>query len=117
MGRFYEHHSEPLTSPPAFLRRVVRHVGLGAIIILGSLVGGMLGFMALERLAAHEAFLNAAMMLSGQEPPHAPTSVACTLFAGAYALYAALVFLVASGILAAPVVHRLLHAFFKGKGP
>lgn len=117
MGRLYEHHSEPLTSRPAFLRRVARHVGLGAVMILGSLVGGMLGFIAFEGLAAHEAFLNAAMLLSGQELPHSPTSVVGTLFAGVYALYAALAFLLASGILAAPVVHRLLHAFFKGKGP
>jgi len=33
------------------------------------------------------------------------------LFAGFYALYSGLVFLVAVGIILAPVVHRALHTF------
>ncbi len=33
------------------------------------------------------------------------------LFAGLYALYAGLVFLIAAGLLLAPVMHRVLHRF------
>ncbi len=33
------------------------------------------------------------------------------LFSGLYALYSGLVFLVAAGVLLAPVLHRLLHDF------
>ena len=33
------------------------------------------------------------------------------VFAGLYALYAGLVFLVASGLVFAPIVHRVLHRF------
>jgi len=38
-------------------------------------------------------------------------SDAAKLFAGCYALYCGLVLLVVTGILAAPVLHRLLHQF------
>ena len=33
------------------------------------------------------------------------------MFAGVYALYAGLVFLVTAGLVAAPLVHRLMHRF------
>jgi hypothetical protein len=38
-------------------------------------------------------------------------SEAGKIFAGAYALFSGLVFLVAVGIIFAPLVHRLLHRF------
>jgi hypothetical protein len=37
------------------------------------------------------------------------------LFAGVYALYAGLIFIVTAGLLLAPVVHRVLHRFHFGE--
>ncbi len=45
------------------------------------------------------------------EPVNDPQTVAGKLFAGFYALYAGLVFIVTAGLLFAPVLHRLLHRF------
>jgi hypothetical protein len=42
-------------------------------------------------------------------PVNDPTTDDGKLFAGFYALYAGLVFLVVAGLLLAPVVHRILH--------
>ncbi|MBL8416616.1 MAG: hypothetical protein JNN31_00125, partial [Dechloromonas sp.] len=50
----------------------------------------------------------------GMGPVHPPQTVAGKLFAGFYALYAGLAFLVTAGLLFTPVLHRLLHHFHWG---
>ena len=57
------------------------------------------------------SFLNAAMLLGGMGPVNDPQTDAGKLFAGAYALFAGLVFIVIAGLLLAPSLHRLLHTF------
>jgi hypothetical protein len=58
-----------------------------------------------------DAFLNAAMLLGGMGPIHTPATEGGKVFAGLYALYAGLVFLVAAALLLTPIFHRLLHRF------
>ena len=58
-----------------------------------------------------DAFLDTCMLLGGMGPIHAPQSEAGKLFAGLFALYAGLVFIVTAALLLGPVVHRLLHHF------
>jgi hypothetical protein len=94
-----------------FARRLAAHGAVSAAIVTASLVGGMAGYEYFEGLAWRDAFLNAAMLLGGMGPVDMPRSPGGKLFAGAYALYAGLVFLVAIAILMAPVVHRFLHRF------
>ena len=85
---------------------------LGATgLVLVSLLIGMAGYMHYEELLWRDAFLNAAMLLGGMGPVESPRTEGGKLFAGLYALYAGLVFLVAIAIVIAPVVHRLLHKF------
>jgi hypothetical protein len=50
------------------------------------------------------------MLLGGMGPVDTQLSPAGKVFAGVYALYAGLVFIVAAGVLLAPVVHRILHS-------
>ena len=107
----YEPLRHPVISPGRFLQRLARHA-LVALALMGLSLGlGMSGYMAFEHLAPVDAFLNAAMLLGGMGPVDAPRSDAGKLFAGGYALYAGLVFLVAAGLVVAPVAHRLLHRF------
>jgi hypothetical protein len=76
-----------------------------------SLALGMVGYHALERLGWTDAFLNVAMLLGGMGPVNSPVTQAGKLFAGAFALYAGLVFLIAAALVLAPILHRLLHRF------
>jgi hypothetical protein len=76
-----------------------------------SLGMGMAGYCYYENLGWLDAFLNAAMLLGGMGPIHIPVTPAGKLFAGLYALYAGLIFLVTASLLLAPVVHRALHRF------
>ncbi|MBL6752254.1 MAG: hypothetical protein ISP90_17180 [Nevskia sp.] len=109
------HRNRPLTRR-AFARRLARHALFAGALIALSLAVGMAGYSGFEHLAWHDAFLNSAMLLGGMGPVDAPKSDAGKLFAGFYALYAGLVFIVVTAIMLAPVMHRLLHLFhFEGK--
>ena len=94
-----------------FVRRLLSHF-LGALIVLGvSLVFGIWGYMFFEKLAWRDAFLNAAMLLGGMGPVNAPQTNGGKLFAGVYALYAGLVFIITAALLFTPILHRVLHKF------
>ena len=85
---------------------------LGSLaLIVVSLFIGMLGYHYYEELPWRDAFLNAAMLLGGMGPVESPQTDGGKLFAGLYALYAGLVFLIAAGLIVAPALHRMLHLF------
>jgi len=107
----YERSSEPPLSRRLFYLRLVRHMALAVVLLAVSLFIGMLGYEHYEHLEWHDAFENACMLLGGMGPVNNPTSNAGKLFAGWYALYAGLVFLVVASIILAPVLHRMLHLF------
>lgn len=72
---------------------------------------GMVGYHHFEKMSWVDAFANAAMILSGMGPLGPLTTNAGKLFAGFYALFSGLVFIVVTGILLAPAAHRLMHRF------
>lgn len=107
----FEHHAEPLLPRAAFFRRLVRHGVIALLIVLASLVVGMVGYHIFEGFSWIDAFVNAAMILGGMGPVNELHTTVGKLFAGFYALYSGIVFLVVAGVLFAPVVHRFLHHF------
>jgi len=111
---------EPKTHAPIpsrhFMRRVLRHALTAMALLLLSLALGMAGYEYFEGLPWRDAFLNAAMLMGGMGPVDALRTDGGKVFAGLYALYAGLVFLVASGLVFAPIVHRVLHRFHWEQG-
>ncbi len=107
----FEHHTQPMLPRSAFLRRVVRHGIMALLIVLASLAFGMVGYHSFEGLTWIDAFVNAAMILGGMGPVNELHTTIGKLFAGFYALYSGIVFLVSAGVLFAPVMHRFLHRF------
>lgn len=107
----FEHHRDPLLPRSAYLRRVGRFSAWAFLIVLGSVAIGMIGYHFLEGLAWMDAFLNAAMILGGMGPVNPIKTEGGKLFAGIYALYSGLVFLLAAGVLFAPILHRFMHRF------
>jgi hypothetical protein len=107
----YESRKQRPIANAVFAQRLLMHLGIAALVLLVSLAVGMVGYHALERLSWVDAFLNAAMLLGGMGPVNAPVSVAGKLFAGLYALYAGLVFIITAGLIFTPVLHRLMHRF------
>jgi len=107
----YEHRTDPLISRRQFLARLARSGALALLLAAFSLLVGMIGYHALEQLSWLDAFLNAAMLLGGMGPVNMPATGGGKLFAGFYALYCGLVVIIATGMLLAPVAHRMLHKF------
>lgn len=87
------------------------HLAVAAGLLAASLGIGMLGYMLLENLSWVDAFLNAAMLLGGMGPVNPPQTTPGKLFAGLYALYAGLVFIVSAALMFTPILHRLMHRF------
>lgn len=94
-----------------FARRLLVHIAAAMALLIVSLFSGMLGYVRFEHLSWIDAFLNAAMLLGGMGPVNPPLTDAGKLFAGMYALYAGLVFIVSAALLLTPLIHRLLHRF------
>ena len=107
----FEHRSKPLLPRPAFYRRLARSLAIGLVVIAFALGIGMVGYRAFEPMSWVDAFVNAAMILSGMGPVSSLQTDGGKIFAGCYALFSGLAFLTSLGIFFAPVFHRFLHKF------
>ena len=112
----YEHRTEPLLPRALFLRRLLRHGLIGAVVIVCSLAVGILGYRFAAGLSWIDSLLNASMILGGMGPVNPLTTAAAKLFASFYALFAGIAFLATVGIFAAPIAHRTLHRLHLEKG-
>jgi hypothetical protein len=107
----FESKYQPLLSRRSFAKRLARNFAAAAILIVLSLVGGMVGYRYFEGMLWIDAFVNAAMILSGMGPLGQLNTWGGKLFAGLYAIYSGLALILAMGIIFAPVLHRVLHRF------
>lgn len=107
----FEYRSQPLLPRRRFLLRAIIFAAVALAIVLGSLAIGVLGYRILEGMSWTDATLNAAMILGGMGPVTELHTEGGKLFASFYALFSGVVFLVAVGVLLAPIVHRIFHRF------
>lgn len=105
----FEHYTNPLLSRPQFAWRMLKGLGLVLIITGFSLMIGILGYRATEHMPWIDALLNASMILGGMGPVGELKTESGKLFASFYALYSGLFLIGMTGILLAPVVHRVMH--------
>lgn len=90
---------------------MLRHGGYATALVAISIAIGMLGYHFLDHLAWVDAFVDTSMLLGGMGPVNPLQDNGAKVFAGIFALYAGLVFLVLTAIMLTPVLHRVLHAF------
>ena len=107
----YEARYAPPLPSRLFARRFLLHFAASQLLVLFSLGIGMSGYMYFEHLPWRDAFVNTAMLLGGMGPVDSLKTNGGKVFAGLFALYSGLVFLVVAATLLAPVVHRILHRF------
>ena len=111
----WEHRSEPLAPGHVFAGRMARQILLVAAIVGVALAIGAVGFMTVSRgsenLDAVDSFLEASMLLSGAGPLYTERTSTNELkiFSSLYALFSTLIVVSSVGILASPIVHRVLH--------
>ena len=71
----------------------------------------MAGYRYFEPMSWVDAFVNAAMILSGMGPVSSLQTDGGKIFAGCYALFSGLAFITSHRDFFAPVFHRFLHKF------
>lgn len=103
--------SQKLLPIRIFIKHIVRNFVIGIVVIMISLWLGMLGYHHFEKMNWIDAYVNAAMILSGMGPVSTLQTNAGKIFAGSYALFSGIVFLVIIAIIIAPVFKRFLHKF------
>ena len=106
----FEHRTQRLLTRRQLARRMVEQLGYAIGVLAPSLGLGTLVFRYVVRQPWNLAFLNAAMLLSGMGPVgELDGGTAGSIAAGLFALYAGFVFIAVSGLLLAPLFHRMLH--------
>ena len=106
-----EHRSQKPLPTHLFIGRFARYFTAATSLVICALGIGILGYHILENLSLTDSFLNASMILGGMGPVNELKTEAGKLFAGMYALFSGLIFLVAVSLIIAPLFHRLLHRF------
>jgi hypothetical protein len=86
-------------------------IGLWLALTCIGLVIGIIGYAEFEGMSIVDAYVNAAMILSGMGPVGELKTTAGKLFAGTYAIFSGLVIVIATGFILAPIFHRVLHRF------
>ncbi|MFM8682926.1 MAG: hypothetical protein ACKOEG_03980 [Chthoniobacterales bacterium] len=118
----WEHHSEPLAPSHVFAGRMARQILLVAAIVAVALIVGTIGYMVVSRgnenLDLVDSFLEASMLLSGAGPLYTERNSSDTLklFSSLYALFGTLIVVSSVGILASPIVRRVLHRLHLERG-
>ncbi|MEO9136939.1 MAG: hypothetical protein ABI316_10115 [Casimicrobiaceae bacterium] len=105
------HFAGPLPPRDVFFTRVRRAAKYAFALVAVTLAAGMVGYHLLEDLSWLDAFHQSAMLLSGMGPVVDVKSTAGKLFDGIYALFCGIILLASTGLLFAPVIHRILHRF------
>jgi hypothetical protein len=72
---------------------------------------GIAGYAGFEHMSFIDAFVNASMILSGMGPLGELKTTAGKVFAGSYAIFSGLIIVIATGVVLAPIFHRVLHRF------
>jgi hypothetical protein len=107
----FEHRRQPVISRRRFLARMFIAVGLWMILAIVGLAIGIAGYAGFEGMSFVDAYVNAAMILSGMGPLGELKTVSGKVFAGSYAIFSGLIIVIATGFVLAPIFHRVLHRF------
>ena len=107
----FEHKRQKLLPRRLFLRRVAACFCVASLLVAVALMIGVLGYHYICGLSWVDAVLNASMILTGMGPVNPMETHRAKLFASAYALFSGVIFLSCTGVVLAPVFHRMMHRF------
>ena len=96
---------------PVVRRHFRRNILVAAIMMFVSLLLGMGGFHFAGGYNTADSFSQAALLLGGEGPSGAYPNSATSIFAGCYALYSSLLYLVVTALLLAPVFGHVLRRY------
>lgn len=94
-----------------FLIHLSRNICFAFIILVISLIMGILGYRHFEHMSWTDAYVNAAMILSGMGPLGTLQTMSGKIFAGSYALFSGAVFLILFAFILSPIIHWIFIKF------
>ena len=103
-----ESKDQPLAPRHSFALRLLRNALWSLAIIIIWLIIGMAGYGGLEGMSAVDAFVNAAMILSGMGPVQALNTAGGKIFAGLYAIISGIVIFGIAGFDDSDVLERVI---------
>jgi hypothetical protein len=107
----FERRGQPIASRWKFVARMAVAIGLWSILTIAGLAIGIAGYAIFEGMSFVDAYVNAAMILSGMGPVGELKTTGGKVFAGSYAILSGLIIVIATGFVLAPIFHRILHHF------
>jgi hypothetical protein len=107
----FERNGQPVVSRRKFAHRMLIAIGLWIILTVAGLAIGIAGYAWFEGMSLVDAYVNAAMILSGMGPLGELKTTGGKIFAGTYAILSGMIIVIATGVVLAPIFHRVLHSF------
>ena len=107
----FERRQHPVATRRKFAVRMFIAIGLWLALTTVALAIGIAGYALFEGMSFVDAFVNAAMILSGMGPMGELKTTGGKIFAGLYAIFSGLIIIIATGFVLAPIFHRVLHRF------
>lgn len=104
-----EHRSQPLLPFKHFIKRLIQSLAFVLLLIAVSLVIGMIGYHITAHMNWIDSLYNASLILSGMGPASELHSKSAKIFASCYSLYSGLLLIAVTGMLLAPIFHRIMH--------
>jgi hypothetical protein len=86
--------------------RLLRSISIGLVSIGAVLIIGMCGYHFFENMSWVDAFANASMILSGMGPLQPLVTSSGKIFAGCYALFSGLFFILIIALIFSPLIHH-----------
>ncbi len=105
----YESRKQSILPGRAFAWRMIRHLAAAILLIAIIVAIGVIGHMLCEPMNLHDALLNTALVVSGIGPYVLPETIMGKVFLAFYSLLVGLTLITTSGLLLAPIAHRILH--------
>jgi hypothetical protein len=112
----FEHRTEPLLSGLQFAWRIGKALSFTILVAALSMFLGTLGYHFLVGADWDDSFHCACLILGNRDVSVHPVSTVGKVFAGLYVMYGGLVFVSMVAILAAPVLHRIMHSLHLDEG-
>ena len=107
----FERNGQPVVSRRKFAHRMLIAIGLWIILTVAGLAIGIAGYAWFEGMSLVDAYVNAAMILTGMGPLGELKTTGGKIFAGTYAILSGMIIVIATGVVLAPIFHRVLHSF------
>lgn len=107
----YEHKKDPLISTKAFGKRMAYHVLVAVLLFVVLVGGGIIGHMLADGMPFYDALFASTTITSGLGISIIPKTTQGKLFVGLYGIVTSHFYIASSGIILAPIAHRVLHSF------